>query len=127
MILVSENEWRTFRDTDTGTGLVEPTIVSFPAYSKKDLVRCSLLAAPRRDCWRLLCCSESYFHRFCVCTANFQQAEILMMNWKADSDEAAENDKIEQDTEATAHALVTACRCSAAVVIFGAYPVLLLC
>lgn len=64
MILVSENEWRTFRDTDTGTGLVEPTIVSFPAYSKKDLVRCSLLAAPRAvivdDCSS---CSESYSHR----------------------------------------------------------------
>ena len=37
VILVSENEWRTFRDTDTGTGMVEPTIVSFPAYTKKDL------------------------------------------------------------------------------------------
>ena len=35
-----------------------------------------------------------------------RQAEILVMNWKADSDEAAENDKIEQDAEATAHALV---------------------
>jgi hypothetical protein len=34
VVLVSENEWRTFRDTGFGTGVVEPTIVSFPAYSK---------------------------------------------------------------------------------------------
>lgn len=34
VILVSENEWRTFRDTGFGTGVVEPSIVSFPAYSK---------------------------------------------------------------------------------------------
>lgn len=42
----------------------------------------------------------------CLTVLKLQQAEILVMNWKADSDEAAENDKIEQDTEATARALV---------------------
>ena len=40
-----------------------------------------------------------------------------MMNWKADSDEAAENDKIEQDAEATAHALVIATRSAATMVV----------
>ena len=35
------------------------------------------------------------------------QVEILVMNWKADSAETAENDQIEQDTEATSHALVS--------------------
>lgn len=62
-------EWRTFRDTDTGTGMVEPTIVSFPAYSRKDL------------------------------------ADILVMNWKVDSTDAAADARIEQDSEATAHAV----------------------
>ena len=44
--------------------------------------------------------------RACLIALKLQQAEILVMNWKADSDEAAENEKIEQDTDATAHALV---------------------
>ena len=38
VILVSENEWRTFRSTELGTGLVEPAVVAFPAYSKEDLL-----------------------------------------------------------------------------------------
>jgi hypothetical protein len=48
----------------------------------------------------------------CLTVLKLQQVEILVMNWKTDSDEAAENDKIEQDTEATAHALVHSKRIS---------------
>jgi hypothetical protein len=113
VILVSENEWRTFRDTDTGTGLVEPTVVSFPAYSKKDLVRTlcrdrwgSPLAALTL-CWPHTCHFAHHTRLALRIAFGSGQVEILVMNWKADSAETAENDQIEQDTEATSHALVS--------------------
>eukprot|EP01052_Picozoa_sp_SAG31_P001337 SAG31_NODE_45_length_31062_cov_17.179957_22_plen_209_part_00 len=39
VVLVSENNWATFRDTKSGTGVIEPLIIHFPAYSKPALLQ----------------------------------------------------------------------------------------